>query len=113
MEAMCKATGFGFSEALTWLKNGYKVARAGWNGKNMCIYLTEGSEVPYGKCKKAVQDAINCADSTRVGDATINGNEYIVKINPHIDLVCADGSITCGWVASQTDMTAKDWMIVQ
>ena len=102
-----------FGEALKALKQGYKVARKGWNGKNMCLYYTEGSDVPYGKCKTAVQDAINCADSTKVGDATIKGEEYIVTINPHIDLVCANGSITCGWVASQTDMTADDWYILQ
>lgn len=30
---------FDFSEALRRLKNGYKVARAGWNGKNMWINL--------------------------------------------------------------------------
>lgn len=28
-----------FSEALTWLKNGYKVARAGWNGKGQWVKL--------------------------------------------------------------------------
>ena len=102
-----------FAEMMFFLKDGYKAARVGWNGKKMCIFLTEPSEVPYGKCKKAVQDAINCADSTRVGDATIAGTEYVVKINPHVDMVCADGSITCGWVASQTDMMARDWYILQ
>lgn len=43
---------FNFSEALQQLKNGNKVARQGWNGKNMWINLQvpdEGSKMtlPY------------------------------------------------------------------
>lgn len=110
MSEMCNATGFGFSEALTWLRNGYRVARKGWNGKNMCIYLTEESDVPFHKMKPAVQEALI---SCRSEELHLDKCEPCIHINPHIDLVCADGSITCGWVASQTDMTAKDWMIVQ
>ena len=102
---------FTFSEAITWLRNGYRVARKGWNGKNMCIYLTEGSEVPFSKCKKEVREAIESVNSKVIGDATLSGTEYMVKINPHIDMICADGSIACGWNASQTDMMAADWYI--
>jgi hypothetical protein len=35
-----------------------------------------------------------------------------VRINPHIDMKAADGSIVVGWLASQTDMLAEDWVIV-
>lgn len=31
-----------FGDAITYLKLGYKVARAGWNGKGMYIYLDSG-----------------------------------------------------------------------
>lgn len=35
-----------------------------------------------------------------------------IKINYHIDMKCADGSIVIGWLASQTDMLSDDWVIV-
>lgn len=34
-----------FGEALTALKNGNKLARMGWNGKNMWIILVPGSKI--------------------------------------------------------------------
>lgn len=96
----------GLGECLTLMQNGHKMARSGWNGKNMCIYLTEASEAPFCCMKPAVQDALRVSNREPVNHAEK------VHINPHIDLVCADGSITCGWVASQTDMNARDWYIV-
>lgn len=32
-----------FSEALNEIKTGHKVARSGWNGKNMFVFLVPGS----------------------------------------------------------------------
>ncbi len=110
MTSACTTEYLGFSEALTWLKNGYRVARTGWNGKNMCIYLTEGSDVPFHKTKPAVQEALI---SCRSGELHLDKCEPCIHINAHIDMVCADGSITCGWLPSQTDMMARDWYIVQ
>jgi len=34
---------FNFSVALERIKSGYKVARKGWNGKGMFVFLVEGS----------------------------------------------------------------------
>lgn len=108
---------YSFSKAIDMVEMGYRMARLGWNGNNMCIFYTEGSNVPYEKCKKAVQDALVCARSEEIGDmlrmCSEAGTDPIVKINPHIDLVCDDGSITCGWVASQSDMLSNDWVVVQ
>lgn len=102
-----------FAAALCKVKNGYRIARKGWNGKNMCVYYTEGSTIPFSKCKEAVQNALISCRSEDIGNCTIKGIEPQVTINPHLDLVCADGTITCGWTASQTDMMAEDWIIVQ
>lgn len=99
-----------FAEMMFFLKDGYKAAREGWNGKNMCIYLTEPSEIPFYKMKKAVQDALISCRSDKLH---LDKCEPCIRINPHVDMVCADGSITCGWVASQTDMMARDWYILQ
>lgn len=37
---------------------------------------------------------------------------YPVKICPHIDMKAADDSYVVGWLASQTDLLAEDWVIV-
>ena len=41
-----------FGLAIEALKLGKKVAREGWNGKGMFLYLTQGSKVPYSKLKR-------------------------------------------------------------
>lgn len=86
------------------LKNGKKLARKGWNGKGMFIYLTYGSEVPVISMK---------AETTKhlFGEKRLECDET-VKINPHIDMKATDGTVIIGWLASQTDMLADDWYIV-
>lgn len=88
-----------FGQAIEALKEGKKVCRSGWNGKGMFIYLQEGSEIN-GTLMR------NEAIKTYYGDKT-------VKINPHIDMKAADDTLVIGWLASQTDMLAEDWEIVE
>lgn len=97
-----------FGQALEHIKKGYKVARKGWNGKKMCIFLTKGSEVQFKDLKQHNQDALACARSEE-----IENENQLVHICDHIDMIAADGSIVIGWLASQTDMLAEDWEIVQ
>lgn len=86
-----------FGEALEYLKKGARVARQGWNGKGMWVILTKGRVVEnlepnsfYEKC----------------------GFEAPVTICSHIDMKAADGSMVVGWLASQTDMLAEDWIVL-
>ena len=97
-----------FGKALEALKHGYRVAREGWNGKKMCIFLTKGSDVPYADLKQHTQDALACARSEE-----IDCENTVVHIGDHIDMIAADGSIVIGWLASQTDMLAEDWVIIR
>lgn len=94
-----------FGDALELLKMGFRVARKGWNGKGMFIYMQDGSYPYFYQLKDDVQKKLletNCADS----DGKVN-------INPHIDMKAADGSIVIGWTASQTDMLSNDWIVVE
>lgn len=95
------AGGMTFGHAIEALKKGYKVSRKGWNGKGMFLYSTPGSKVPFSKMKPETQKAL------------INHPESTVTINGHIDMKAADGTLVIGWLASQTDMLAEDWMIVK
>lgn len=93
-----------FAGALVALKGGHRVARAGWNGKGMWVALTPGSSIP--------------AHAARNGHAAehlakeLPDEDDQITLLPHIDMRAADGSMVIGWLASQTDMLAEDWMIL-
>lgn len=97
-----ETVGMNFGLAIEAMKKGLKVARAGWNGKNMFVYFVEGTVVPVenlrGNCAKAVEASINTAP--------------MQNICGHIDMLAADGSIVVGWLASQTDILSDDWEVI-
>lgn len=84
---------FSFSEAVRYLKRGFKVARKGWNGKKQYIALATG--ISY---KSANGDIINCEH-----DAI--GNMAIAFIGT--------SGVQMGWLASQADMLAEDWVFAE
>lgn len=81
-----------FGWAIERLKDGAKVARMGWNGKNMFLFLVAGS-----------QFKVNSAPLLGIYP---EGTE--INYCPHIDMKTADNKIV-PWLASQTDMLAEDW----
>jgi len=85
-----------FSEALVHMRYGTKVAREGWNGKGMFIFLVQGSTFKVNR--------------PPLLGIYPEGTE--INYHSHIDMKTADGVIV-PWVASQTDILATDWTIVQ
>lgn len=83
----CDAMTFGL--AIEALKKGKRVARAGWNGKGLCLELQRPDE-----CSKFTFP-------------------YIFMAYPSSDT--APQTYDCGraWLVSQTDMLAEDWQIVE
>ena len=84
-----------FGSALDQLKIGGKVARAGWNGKGMFLFLVPGSTF-----------IVNRPPLLGIYP---EGTE--INYCPHIDMKTVDGSVV-PWVASQTDLLAEDWIEV-
>lgn len=84
-----------FGDAINEMKNGNKVARSGWNGKGMFLFLVSGSTFK-----------VNRAPLLGIYP---EGTE--INYQPHIDMKTADGTIV-PWLASQSDMLAEDWSIV-
>ena len=84
-----------FGQAIEALKEGKRVARIGWNGKSMFIFLVAGSNF-----------TVN-----REPLLSILGEGSQVTYRPHIDIKDAEGKIV-PWLPSQTDMLAEDWGIV-
>lgn len=85
-----------FGQALEALKKGKKVARHGWNGKDMFLYLVPGSTFKVNR------------------EPLLSIYEEGTEINyrPHIDLKTADGTVAT-WSPSGSDALAEDWMIVE
>lgn len=84
-----------FSEALDAIKAGGRVARSGWNGKGMFVFLVPGSVF------KVNREPL----------LSILGEGTEVRYHGHIDMRTADGMIV-PWLASQTDLLADDWATV-
>lgn len=90
-----------FGGAIEALKNGEKVARSGWNGKGMWLALSVGTDsLPSDK----FWNKHNKEFAEQNG-----GSADVLSV---ITMKTADNKILMGWLASQTDMLAEDWMIV-
>ena len=97
-----------FGDALRALKAGEKVARAGWNGKGMWLSLScEGGSL--AMARSTPSQGFWSENNRRYAED--NGGHATVL--PWITMKTATGEILMGWLASQTDMLAEDWGIVQ
>jgi hypothetical protein len=83
-----------FGQALESLKSGDRVARMGWNGKGMFLFLVPGS--------------VFTVNRPPLLGIYPEGTE--ITYCPHVDMRTADGSIV-PWLASQTDILADDWEV--
>lgn len=80
---------FSFGDAIKYVKRGLKVARKGWNGKGMYLFLADG------------EDLTSCLST---GD---------FKCASSVCMKTAQDTICVGWLASQADMLAEDWVFVE
>lgn len=90
------ATLFNFSFALQYIKNNKRVRRAGWNGKNMFIFLVPGSTFTVNR-------------PPLLG---IYPEGTVIEYHAHIDMKTAQGYVV-PWLASQADLLANDWEIAE
>lgn len=81
-----------FGSALELLRQGERVARKGWNGKDMFLYLITGEKLSEG---------------LKYGYGEYLGEPIFVDT---IAMKTAQNTIVVGWLASQTDMLANDWV---
>lgn len=95
------ASGQTFGFALMMLKEGRRVARAGWNGKGMYLWLLPAAKVKAEWCREPWLKKV----------AEDNGGE--IDALGSIRMMTADKKVLTGWLASQTDMLAEDWMLVE
>lgn len=82
-----------FGKAIQLLKEGKKVQRSGWNGKNQYIELA--TNISY----------INANGETINAEHEAIGNKAIAFVGT--------SGVQMGWLASQADMLAEDWKLVE
>jgi hypothetical protein len=92
-----------FGEAIAALQAGKKVAREGWNGKGMFILQAGGHSVH--------KDALRPGDPITKEFLESRGVDEML-IQPHFDMWTAQNQYQTGWLASQSDMQATDWVVV-
>jgi len=85
-----------FGQALHRLKTGSKIAREGWNGKGMFLFLVPGSTF----------------EVNRAPLLGIYPTGTVINYQPHVDMMTAQGTVV-PWLCSQSDMLAEDWVAVE
>jgi hypothetical protein len=87
---------FNFGHALALLNAGFRVSRSGWNGKDMYVYKVDGSTFN--------------ANRPPLTNHLTKGTQVVYR--PHLDMRYADGTFGV-WLASQSDMLAEDWVVLE
>ena len=92
-DAYCETDAMNFGMAIEAMKKGYRVARKGWNGKDMYVFLAYEADF--------------------VTDADISAFDQLdVEVSDMLVMKTAQDTFQPGWLASQADMLADDWYII-
>lgn len=94
-EAYRPTEGMSFGLAIEAAKRGKRIQRAGWNGKGMFVY-----HVPDGRYLARTDAAKSIADA----DGKVSYGAYLAIKTVSDEVI--------PWLASQADMLADDWRIV-
>jgi hypothetical protein len=86
-----------FGQALEALQDGEIVEREGWNRKGMFIYYVPENKYPAGDNKLGTMKGVFEND--------------MVPYGAYIAMKTAQNNVV-PWLASQTDVLAKDWVIL-
>lgn len=89
-----------FGQAIEALKEGKKVARKGWNGKGMYLWLLPSTSVK----REWVKDPMLLS---------VFGDRDELPCLGSVRMLTATGEVLTGWLASTIDMLAEDWCIVE
>ena len=82
-----------FGDAIKAVKEGKKIQRAGWNGKNQYVELA------------------TCISYRNAAGEIVNVNHD--AIGNHALAFVGTSGVQLGWLASQADMLAEDWRVAE
>mgnify|MGYP001590787316 CR=1 FL=1 len=92
---MAEQDGKGIGWAVHTMSNGGRVRRAGWNGKEMFLFLVPGSQFQVNR-------------PPLLG---IYPEGTSISYQPHVDMRTAQGTVV-PWLCSQSDLLARDYELV-
>lgn len=105
-----------FGQAIEAAKQGKRIARQGWNGKGMFVFQRPTDELEVGfiidKVKSLPQSVKDFFKSKDEKEWPSEQGLTKVKFGSYLCMYAADGSIVNGWLASQTDILAEDWVVL-
>lgn len=84
----------GFDEALKALKSGEKITRTGWNGKGQYVVVAYMQEA-----------MLSTGEAIFEPEHEAIGSKFLMFVGT--------SGYQCGWLASQADILAEDWEVVQ
>lgn len=102
-----------FGTAIEAAKEGKLIARKGWNGKGMFVFQRPEDVLTMEfipKVKSLPDSVKKWLENNVTPDNNLTGE---IKFTAYLCMKAADGSIVNGWLASQTDMLAEDWCIIE
>lgn len=104
-EANRPTNGMTFGLAIEAMKKGAKIQRQGWNDKNMFVVYMPELNLPSYNTQK---------EGPKVNDRTAKhiGKDTPLESQGYFAMFTAQQKWQPGWLASQSDMLADDWQIV-
>lgn len=111
---------YSFGDAIEALKRGKRVARVGWNGTGMFVFMRPADELhidmvidkvkslPQSVKDYYLQDVLD-SEENRMFPAPAN---EVVEFTPYLCLKDANGRVVNGWLATQTDILSEDWIVL-
>lgn len=107
-----------FGEALIAMREGKRVARKGWNGKGLFVFMQIPSAIPISTVPKmqSLPDSVKNEflhrnEANNVEGREINPMHNMIRYSNQFALVDTNNMIT-GWAPSASDANAEDWVIL-
>ena len=96
-----------FSNALNQARQGKLIARSGWNGKGMFVFVRPSDSLNKGviESAKSIPYAAKQKLLEQEGE-TVHFTEYMC-------LKMASGVVANGWTPNQIDILSEDWEVIE
>jgi len=108
-----------FGDALQAAKYGWLISREGWNGKGMFVFVRPADKIHIEDVVYKIKSLPQSVKDYFLQDLLYEkGNRHpaeaddMVEFTAYLCLKAADGTIVNGWLASQTDILAHDWCVL-
>lgn len=116
MQTKIEISNLSFGEAIKAVKQGKMISREGWNGKGMFVFQRPSDEIGLEQIVFIKSIPIQVKEFLIAKDLNewpIEKGVKQIKFGAYLCMYAADGSIVNGWLASQTDILAEDWCVLE